>query len=202
MFTADHGDFLGDHWLGEKELFYDTVQKVPFIVVDPRPQADATRGRVDERFVEGVDLVPTVLEFLGVPGAPHRIEGRSLVPLLHGEAPPWRDAVYSELDYGFRAARERLGKTPQQARAFSLRDARWRYVYWLDEPEQLFDLQRDPEQFEDLGRDPGHAAVRRAFRERLLDFLARRKHRTTVSDEFVVARTNKHKQAGVYFGQW
>ncbi len=36
-FTPDHGDFLGDHWLGEKELFYDTVQKVPFIVVDPRP---------------------------------------------------------------------------------------------------------------------------------------------------------------------
>ena len=39
LFTADHGDFLGDHWLGEKELFYDTVQKVPFIVADPRPQS-------------------------------------------------------------------------------------------------------------------------------------------------------------------
>ncbi|MCH4224950.1 MAG: sulfatase-like hydrolase/transferase, partial [Alcaligenes faecalis] len=35
IFTADHGDFLGDHWLGEKELFYDTVQRVPFIVYDP-----------------------------------------------------------------------------------------------------------------------------------------------------------------------
>ena len=44
IFTADHGDFLGDHWLGEKELFYDAVQKVPFIVVDPRREADATRG--------------------------------------------------------------------------------------------------------------------------------------------------------------
>ena len=45
VFTADHGDFLGDHWLGEKELFYDTVQKVPMIVVDPRTAADATRGQ-------------------------------------------------------------------------------------------------------------------------------------------------------------
>jgi hypothetical protein len=36
VFCADHGDFLGDHWLGEKELFYDTVQRVPFIVADPR----------------------------------------------------------------------------------------------------------------------------------------------------------------------
>ena len=42
IFCADHGDFLGDHWLGEKELFYDTVQRVPFIVADPRPAADAT----------------------------------------------------------------------------------------------------------------------------------------------------------------
>jgi hypothetical protein len=48
IFCADHGDFLGDHWLGEKELFYDTVQRVPFIVADPRPRADATRGTVDD----------------------------------------------------------------------------------------------------------------------------------------------------------
>ena len=44
VFTADHGDFLGDHWLGEKELFYDTVQRVPLIVYDPDRAADATRG--------------------------------------------------------------------------------------------------------------------------------------------------------------
>ena len=202
IFTADHGDFLGDHWLGEKELFYDTVQKVPFIVVDPRREADTTRGSVDELFVEGVDLVPTVLDWLGVPGASQRIEGRSLLPLLEGATPPWRDFVYSELDYSFREARLLRGKTPQQARAFSIRTARWRYVYWLDEPEQLFDLAADPDQLQDLGRDPGHAAVRATLREQRLDFLARRKHRSTVSDEYVEQRTNRHKQAGVFFGQW
>ena len=47
VFTADHGDFLGDHWLGEKELFYDTVQRVPLIVYDPDRAADATRGSVE-----------------------------------------------------------------------------------------------------------------------------------------------------------
>jgi arylsulfatase A-like enzyme len=202
VFTADHGDFLGDHWLGEKELFYDTVQKVPFIVVDPRPQADATRGTVDARFVEGVDVVPTILDWLGLAGAPHRIEGRSLLPLLEGDTPPWRDFVYSELDYSFRQARLLRGKSPQQARAFSLRTDRWRYVFWLDEPEQLFDLQADPQEMHDLGRDPSHAAVRQTMRDTLLDFLARRKHRTTVSDTFVEQRTNQYKKAGVFFGQW
>lgn len=202
IFTADHGDFLGDHWLGEKELFYDTVQKVPFIVADPRPAADATRGSVDPRFVEGVDVVPTVLDWLGVNVPPQRIEGTSLLPLLEGGTPPWRDFAYSELDYGFRQARVLLGKTPQQARAFSIRTERWRYVHWLDEPEQLFDLQADPQEFEDLGRDASHAATRAALRDQLLGFLARRRHRTTVSDAFIEQRTNRHKQAGVFFGQW
>ena len=203
LFTADHGDFLGDHWLGEKELFYDTVQKVPFIVADPRPEADTTRGSVEQRFVESVDVVPTILETLGIPVPGHRIEGRSLAPLLHGgEAADWRDFTYSELDYGFREARRILHKTPQQSRAFSIRNARWRYVYWLDEPEQLYDLDADPEQMNDLGRDAGHEGVRARLRGVLADFLARRKHRVTVSDEYIEERTNRHRQMGIPFGQW
>ncbi len=205
IFTADHGDFLGDHWLGEKELFYDTVQKVPFIVMDPSADADATRGRVEQRFVESVDVVPTILDTLGVPGATHRIEGRSLRPLLEGreeDAADWRTHVYSELDYSFRQARLLRGKTPQQARAFSIRDQRWRYVYWLDEPEQLHDLLADPQQMNDLGRDAGHEGIRERMRSTLADFFARRKHRTTVSDDFIDKRTNQHKKAGVFFGQW
>lgn len=202
IFTADHGDFLGDHWLGEKELFYDTVQKVPFILVDPRPEANGTRGSVQTRFAEGVDVVPTILDYLGVPIPNHRIEGHSLLPLLRGESPAWREFAYSELDYSFREARLLRGKTPQQARAFSIRTERWRYVQWLDEPEQLYDLMADPNEMQDLGREDTHAAVRTGLREQLLGFLTRRKHRTTVSDRFIEQRTNSYKQAGVFFGQW
>lgn len=203
VFTADHGDFLGDHWLGEKELFYDTVQKVPFIVVDPRRDADSTRGTVEARFVESVDVVPTVLETLGVPLPAHRLEGRSLLPLLHGESPAdWRDSTYSELDYSYREARLMLGKGVHDCRAFSLRDQDWRYVYWLGEREQLFDLQADPDQFSDLGADVASAPVREAMRLRLLDFLTRRRHRSTVTDEQVARATANHKRAGVFFGQW
>jgi arylsulfatase A-like enzyme len=38
VLTSDHGDYLGDHWLGEKELFHDAVVRVPMIVADPRPR--------------------------------------------------------------------------------------------------------------------------------------------------------------------
>jgi arylsulfatase A-like enzyme len=203
VFTADHGDFLGDHWLGEKELFYDTVQKVPFIVVDPRREADATRGTVDGRFVEAVDVLPTVLDTLGVQGPRHRLEGRSLMPLLHGQPTEgWRDFVYSELDYSYRQSRITLGKDVHQCRAFSLRNSRWRYVYWLDEPEQLFDLAADPDELHDLGRDASSESTRIALRTQLLDFLGRRRHRSTVSDEAVQRGTAAHKKAGVFFGQW
>jgi arylsulfatase A-like enzyme len=203
IFSADHGDFLGDHWLGEKELFYDTVQKVPFIVVDPRAAANATRGTVEQRFVEAVDVVPTVLDALNIALPSHRLEGRSLLPLLHGQTQnDWRNFTYSELDYSYRAARLSLGKNVHECRAFSLRNARWRYVYWVGEPEQLFDLQADPNEFQDLGRDASTSAVRSELRTQLLDFLARRYHRTTVTDESVERGTNAYKKAGVFFGQW
>jgi arylsulfatase A-like enzyme len=42
IFTTDHGDYLGDHWLGEKDMFHDCVVRVPLIVADPAPDADAT----------------------------------------------------------------------------------------------------------------------------------------------------------------
>jgi arylsulfatase A-like enzyme len=203
VFTADHGDFLGDHWLGEKELFHDTVQKVPLIVVDPRPAADGTRGTTEHRFVESVDVLPTILDTLGAPVPTHRVEGRSLLPLLHGTPPPdWRRFSYSELDYSWREARRMLRKPVDRCRAYSLRTPRWRYVYWLDEPEQLFDLQADAEEFHDLGRDPSTESVREQLRAQLLGFLGERKHRTTVTDAQVEAGTAAHKRAGVFFGQW
>ncbi|MBC7939651.1 MAG: DUF4976 domain-containing protein, partial [Chitinophagaceae bacterium] len=157
----------------------------------------------EPRFVEAVDVVPTVLDTLGIAAPTHRLEGRSLLPLLHGQAVQgWRDFVYSELDYSFRQARLILNKHVHQCRAFSLRSSRWRYVHWLDEPEQLFDLHADPQELHDLGRDTATAAVREGLRSQLLDFLARRRHRTTVSDAAVAQATAQHKRAGVFFGQW
>ena len=147
--------------------------------------------------------MPTVLDALGITPPAHRLEGTSLLPLLHGQAPnAWRGFTYSELDYSYRQARLTLGKHVHQCRAFSLRTPRWRYVHWLDEPEQLFDLDVDRDEFQDLGREASSESVRATLRTQLLDFLARRRHRSTVSDESVERGTAAHKKAGVHFGQW
>ena len=142
VFTSDHGDYLGDHWLGEKELFHEMSVRVPLIIVDPRQSADATRGSVSDAMVEAIDLVPTFLEATGAPSANHRLEGRSLMPLLQGDAleSPWRDAVFSEIDYAFYQAREILDAPVSAARGYMIRTDQWKYVHFPGYPAQLFDL--------------------------------------------------------------
>ncbi len=204
VFTADHGDYLGDHWLGEKELFHDCVQRVPFLLYDPSPAADATRGTAESRFAEAIDVVPTVLDALALDPAEHVVEGRSLLPLTRAAAPAtWRDAVVSELDWTFRGTRRRLGHPTGQHYAWMLRTERWKYVHWTDgyRP-QLFDLAADPEEFHDRGADPALEPVRRELRERLLAWFCGLKRRTTLTWAEAELRTDRHKAAGVFYGEW
>ena len=203
IFTADHGEFLGDRGLGEKELLFDEVVRVPFIVVDPDPLADATRGSVDGRFVEAIDVVPTCLDALALPVPAHQIEGRSLVPLLRGGGNgTWRDCAISELDYGYRRARLVLGRGVQECRAIMVRTSEWKYVYWQGFRPQLFDMERDPQELIDLGAAPSHDAVRAAMHARIVDWMIRRHVRTTVSDEDVATRTDVHRRHGIDIGIW
>ncbi|MBS0221674.1 MAG: alkaline phosphatase family protein [Proteobacteria bacterium] len=204
FFTSDHGDFLGDHWLGEKEMFYEEALRVPFIVHDPESSADATRGTVDNRFVEAIDVVPTILDALDLPPNDHLIEGRSLLPLLRdgGTTQAWRDAVFSELDYSFREARHLLKRQPQDCRAMMVRTDRWKYVWWQDFRPMLFDLAHDPHELHDLGATDSYAHIRREMENRLATWLKARKTRVTVDDAYVEARTATHKKHGIFFGVW
>ena len=143
--TSDHGDYLGDHWMGEKELFHEVSVRVPLIIVDPRSPADATRGSSSDALVEAIDLVPTFLEATGAPMPDHRLEGMSLAPLLEGTKPEdWRDAVFSEIDYAFYEARNILDVGVDDARGYMIRTDRWKYVHFKGYPPQLFDLENDP----------------------------------------------------------
>ena len=203
VFTSDHGDYLGDHWLGEKELFHECSVRVPLIICDPRSECDGTRGTASDAFVEAIDLVPTFMEATGAPPAPHRLEGRSLVPLLTGNAPhDWRDAVFSEIDYAFYAAREILNVGPGDARGYMLRDRRWKYVHFPGFPCQLFDLHADPDEFLDLGRSPDHESVCRDMQRRLFDRLTGRKNRVTTTDDEVVATRQTETEHGIIIGEW
>ncbi len=203
VFTSDHGDYLGDHWLGEKELLHEPVARIPMILFDPDPAADGTRGAADDRFVEAIDLIPTFIEALDGAPQPHRLEGLSLVPLLRGGSTDgWRDAVFSEADYAWRRARTDLGVAPHEARAFMVRDERWKYIHYENFWPQLFDLVEDPNELVDLGESAAHAAVRVELHERLFAWLRARRLRTTMSDDEVARRTGASRKRGYYIGVW
>src|SRR5436309_15005402 len=65
VFTSDHGDYLGDHWMGEKDLFHEQSARIPLIIIDPSAAADSTRGTVSEALVEAIDLEPTFIDYFG-----------------------------------------------------------------------------------------------------------------------------------------
>lgn len=203
VFTSDHGDYLGDHHLGEKELFHEASVRIPMIIQDPRLSADSTRGSVDNRLIEAIDLLPTFLALAGAAPCPHIIEGRSLVDILQGQPPlNWRQYAISEADYAWRHARLTLELAPDQARAVMITDQRYKYIHYEHFAPQLFDLKNDPLEQCDLGTDQRHNAVRNTLQNALFDWYRQRKVRTTISNEVVDDRTGKAHQRGYLFGLW
>ena len=201
--TSDHGDYLGDHWLGEKDLFHEESVRIPLIIADPRPTADATRGTTDDTLVEAIDLAAGFLDIAGGEPEPHRLEGRSLMPLLGGERPDnWRDAVFCDSCFALREARLDLELEPHEARGYMVRTHDWKYVLFEKNPPMLFDLTNDPCELKDLGRDPGYDRVRADMHERLFDWVRHRRLRTTIPDEVIAAGTGNAHNRGYLFGVW
>jgi len=202
VITSDHGDYLGDHWLGEKDLFHDPSVRVPMIVYDPSPEADATRGTVCDALVESIDLVPTFVEMAGGTPRDEWLEGRSLMPLLRGDRPDdWRRYAISEYDYSITPMATRLDVSPKDARLFMMTDDRWKFMHAEGGfPPMLFDLRNDPMELRDLGRDPAYGEAVADCYERLFAWARRCAQRTTVSDRQILDRRGKSRRKGIVLG--
>ncbi len=201
VITSDHGDYLGDHWLGEKNLFHEPSIKVPLIIYDPRPEANDTRGTTCDALVEAIDLLPTFLDVAGGTPAPHILEGRSLSPWLRGECPSWRDYAMAEFDYSTMPLCEKLGLAPKDARLFMITDQRWKFMHAEGglRP-MLFDLRDDPDELVDLGASEQHQPVLDLMYDRLQDWALRMSQRITLSDAQIIARRGKSDRKGILLG--
>ena len=105
-----------------------------------------------------MDLPSTILELAGIP-APDPIPGRSLLPLIKGKSPEWRDEIVCE----------HLWDNPAIPRSECLRTERWKYIRYLDHPEyeELYDLAADPAESVNLAAEAGHAPRLDELRARL-----------------------------------
>ncbi|NKB54423.1 MAG: sulfatase-like hydrolase/transferase [Rhizobiaceae bacterium] len=185
IMSSDHGDYLGDHWMGEKDLFHDCSVRVPLIIRDPDPSADASRGTVSQALVEGIDIAPTLLDYFGGQQKPQILEGKNLMPILRGETEKVRDWAISEYDYVTREARGILGVSAENARLVMCADQRWKFVHSEGFRPMLFDLDNDPNELNDLGasEDPAHLEIRKNMEARISEWARRHHNRTTKSFE-------------------
>lgn len=198
VLTSDHGDYLGDHWLGEKDLFHDPSVKVPLIFFDPRAQADGTRGTTCDALVESIDLLPTFVDAAGGEVPDHILEGRSLLPWVRGETPDWREYLISEYDYSATPQAVKLGVTTRDARLFMVFDGRFKMIHAEGgfRP-MLFDLQNDPQEFHDLAKGADHQAEIGSLYHMLAAWGRRLAQRVTRSEADIIAMRGASTRKGV-----
>jgi arylsulfatase A-like enzyme len=201
--ASDHGDYLGDHWMGDKDYFHDCAVKVPLIVYDPSPESDVTRGTACDELVEAIDLAATFVETAGGKLPDHIIEGRSLLPFLHGQKPEtWRDFAISENDYSVMPMAADLGLAPRECRLFMVADKHWKLIHSEGPGHSpvLFDMLNDPQELNDLGTDPAHAEIIDMMYERLGRWARRMSQRTTRSEDDLENMRGRSRRRGVILG--
>ena len=158
VITSDHGELLGDHWTFGKLGYFDSAFHVPLILRDPT----GTPGRRINRFTENVDIMPTILDYLGL-SVPAQCDGRSLLPFCRGEVPSnWRQEAHWEYDFRNITTRHHesaFGLTSDQCNLAVLRGERYKYVHFAALPPLFFDLEDDPKEFNNLADHPDYRGL-------------------------------------------
>jgi len=150
VIAADHGEGFWEHeFISHSTIPYEELVHVPLIVKLPH---SASAGRRVQRMVGTIDLMPTLLDFVGAP-VPAGLEGRSFLPLLTGPE--------ELLDPGW--------LTLEFRRVVAVRTERWKLIRRPGGGLELFDLEADPaeranciEQHPDVAEQLG-AAVERSL---------------------------------------
>jgi arylsulfatase A-like enzyme len=179
VFTSDHGEQLGDHWLLGKVGYFDESFRIPLVVKDAGRSPRA--GAIEHAFTESVDVLPTILDALGGT-APRNCDGHSLLPLMaHGTPEDWRDVLFYEYDFRdvhYSKPETALGLGMDDSALCVVQDASWKYVHFASLPPLLFDLERDPHQFTNLAQEPAYAGVVKDYAQKALSKRMRHAERT------------------------
>lgn len=179
LYTTDHGIAFP----GAKATLFEPGVEIALIARGPEPFRG---GRIVSSLVSNVDVLPTLLEWAGVP-PPEGLDGRSLLPLLTGGAEAVRDAVWFELTYhaaydpmrGIRTERYKYIHSYEEkpvwvganvdggpSKDWFLTHRPW--LFTAQRPrEYLFDLAQDPQERRNLADSPAHSAVLEELRARV-----------------------------------
>jgi choline-sulfatase len=158
VFSSDNGYSCGHHgfWHKGNGTFplnmYENSVKVPTIFSHP---GSLPKGAVAKALVSQYDFMPTLLEYLGLPGAEDAtLPGKSFLPVLKGKTDESREHVVVYDEYG----PVRMIRTPE-----------WKYVHrYPYGPHELYDMVRDPDERKNLVDEKSSATVVEEMRGRLV----------------------------------
>jgi len=192
FFFSDHGDYTGDYSLVEKaqNCFEDPVVRVPF-VIKPPASVEVKPG-VSDCLVELTDFIATVEDMTGIPPRQSHF-GKSLLPVITGDAELHRDAVFCEggrlpgelhcaethsLElpafvrsiYDPRLLAE-YNDNPAHGKALMVRVPGYKYIYRMEEPDELYDLNEDPWECKNIIQESRTKDIAALLRERALRFM-------------------------------
>ena len=156
LFTSDHGETLGDHGLMYKGCrFYEGLVRVPLIFSWPGVFLEDQRS---DALVELLDMTASITDLCGL-DQPEYMQGRSLLPLLRGEAPLGRHRDSVRCEYVDALDTHFTGGTPTFGTMY--RTERYKLcMYHNKNLGELFDLRTDPWEFEDLWDSPEHQEIK------------------------------------------
>ncbi|MBI9065370.1 MAG: sulfatase-like hydrolase/transferase [Marinilabiliaceae bacterium] len=143
IFTSDHGDGNGSHRWNQKQVLYQEVVNVPFIVCDPRQELSGVNS---QQIVNvGLDLIPTMCQYAGIK-VPGELTGEGQMPYVQ-DAGKSADNKVTVIETEFANGIQSFGIT---GRAVLTGD--WKYIVYSEgeKREQLFNLKTDPGEMNDL----------------------------------------------------
>ena len=151
IITSDHGEAFGEHgWVHHGAPWHEEVTHIPLLIKFP---SSIRGGRRVAALTETVDLLPTICDLFQIPCPEKEVQGRSLLPLVTGDADRIREHVFTRVS-------EDGGK-------YVVRGERYSLLLWANENWRgLYDLAEDPEQRVNLiEREPERTAeLMQAFR--------------------------------------
>lgn len=160
IYTADHGDMCCDRKMMDKHyIMYDEVVRVPLVIRYPRMIAPNSQS--DAFVTNMLDLVPTILDFAGLPH-PADTDGISLMPYLTGAQTEsirkYAMSTYNGQQFGLYVQR-------------MLRSNDYKYIWNLTDTDELYDLKKDPHELHNCIHDPAYAEILQVLRRDLLNEL-------------------------------
>ncbi len=168
LFTADHGDMMGDFGFFFKACMYEGSCAIPFVFKAP----GKAKNNVNPALVGLQDIVPTLLDLVDIP-LPRDVDGISFVPELEDSATQQREYIVS---YSLRS--------PHQC--YMIRDEQYKYLYSeANGLEELYDLKTDPRELKNIIESEAEIAKR--LKDKMLEWIIENEDNEMLQDGQLVS---------------